>query len=61
MGQGFRDDLGAPTLNDLELIMALEAAFGIDGIPLEDAGKIRKLRTLEQVRDYIRKLKKGGD
>jgi hypothetical protein len=36
-------------------------AFGGDGIPLEDAGKIRKLRTLEQVRDYIRKLKKGGD
>jgi acyl carrier protein len=58
---GFVDDLVGSSLDDAELIMALEAAFGIDGIPLEDAGKIRKLRTLEQVRDYIRKLKKGGD
>jgi hypothetical protein len=36
-------------------------AFGVDGIPLEDAGKIRELSTLEEVRDYIRKVKKGGD
>jgi len=40
----FVDDLGADSLDQVELVMALEEAFGID-IPDEDAEKIAKVKN----------------
>ncbi|RME86261.1 MAG: acyl carrier protein [Zetaproteobacteria bacterium] len=45
----FVDDLGADSLDTVELVMALEEAFGIE-IPDEDAEKIQ---TVQQAIDYI--------
>ena len=45
----FVDDLGADSLDIVELVMAFEEAFGID-IPDEDAEKIT---TVKQAIDYI--------
>ncbi len=45
----FVDDLGADSLDTIELVMAFEEAFGIE-IPDEDAEKIR---TVKQAIDYI--------
>ncbi len=45
----FVDDLGADSLDTVELVMALEEAFEID-IPDEDAEKIQ---TVQQAIDYI--------
>ena len=45
----FVDDLGADSLDIVELVMALEEAFEID-IPDEDAEKIQ---TVQQATDYI--------
>ena len=50
----FVDDLGADSLDTVELVMALEEEFGIE-IPDEDAEKIRKVKD---VFDYIDKHKK---
>lgn len=47
----FVDDLGADSLDQVELVMALEEAFGID-IPDEDAEKIA---TVKSAIDYIEK------
>jgi acyl carrier protein len=46
----FRDDLGADSLDVVELVMALEEEFGIQ-IPDEDAEKIT---TVGQAIDYIK-------
>lgn len=46
----FRDDLGADSLDVVELVMALEEEFGIQ-IPDEDAEKIA---TVGQAIDYIK-------
>jgi len=43
-------DLGADSLDRVQLTMALEEAFGIE-IPDEDAEKIR---TVQQVIDYVK-------
>lgn len=48
------DDLGADSLDIVELVMAFEEAFGID-IPDEDAEKIT---TVKQAIDYIEAKKK---
>jgi acyl carrier protein len=48
-GASFVDDLGADSLDIVELVMAFEEAFGID-IPDEDAEKIT---TVKQAIDYI--------
>ncbi len=40
----FVDDLGADSLDTIELVMAFEEAFGIE-IPDEDAEKIRTVRN----------------
>ena len=41
----FVDDLGADSLDTVELVMALEDEFGTE-IPDEEAEKINRLRTL---------------
>ena len=45
----FIDDLGADSLDQVELIMAFEDAFDIE-IPDEDA---EKLRTVKNAMDYL--------
>jgi acyl carrier protein len=50
----FIDDLGADSLDTVELVMALEEAFDIE-IPDEDAEKIR---TVQDAIDYIEKHSK---
>ncbi len=50
----FVDDLGADSLDTVELVMALEEEFGIE-IPDEDAEKITRVK---EAVDYI---EKNGD
>jgi len=50
----FVDDLGADSLDTVELVMAFEEAFGIE-IPDEDAEKIA---TVKDAIDYIEKHSK---
>ena len=50
----FVDDLGADSLDIVELVMAFEEAFDLD-IPDEDAEKIR---TVKDAVDYIEAKKK---
>ena len=45
----FVDDLGADSLDQVELIMAFEDAFDID-IPYEDA---EKMKTVKDAMDYL--------
>ena len=52
----FMDDLGADSLDTVELVMALEEEFDIE-IPDEDAEKIK---TVKDAIDYIEKNAKGG-
>jgi acyl carrier protein len=52
----FVDDLGADSLDTVELVMAFEEAFEIE-IPDEDAEKIR---TVQDAVDYINMHAKGG-
>ena len=47
----FVDDLGADSLDQVELVMVLEEAFDVE-IPDEDA---EKLRTVQDALDYIEK------
>ena len=47
----FVDDLGADSLDQVELVMAFEEAFDLD-IPDEDAEKIR---TVQDAIDYIQR------
>jgi acyl carrier protein len=51
----FVDDLGADSLDTVELVMAFEEAFDIE-IPDEDAEKIR---TVNDAVDYIEKHAKS--
>ncbi len=50
----FVDDLGADSLDTVELVMAFEEAFELE-IPDEDAEKIR---TVQDAVDYIQKHSK---
>jgi acyl carrier protein len=51
----FVDDLGADSLDTVELVMAFEEAFDVE-IPDEDAEKIR---TVKDAVDYINAHAKG--
>ena len=51
----FVDDLGADSLDQVELIMTLEEAFGIE-VPDEEA---EKLTAVKDVIEYIEKKKKS--
>ena len=51
----FVDDLGADSLDQVELVMAFEAAFGIE-VPDEDA---EKMTTVKDAVEYIDKHAKG--
>ncbi|MEI7833664.1 MAG: acyl carrier protein [bacterium] len=50
MDSSFQDDLGADSLAQVELIMALEEKFELDSIPDEDA---EKLKSVKDAVDYI--------
>ena len=50
-GAKFIEDLGADSLDIVELVMAMEEAFGID-IPDEDAESIR---TVEDAMNYVKR------
>lgn len=52
----FVDDLGADSLDTVELVMALEEEFDTE-IPDEDAEKIR---TIQEAINYITKHKAGA-
>lgn len=49
INSSFADDLGADSLDTVELVMALEEEFGCE-IPDEDAEKIT---TVQQAVDYV--------
>ena len=51
----FVDDLGADSLDQVELVMAFEEAFGIE-VPDEDA---EKMTTVKDAVEYIEKHSKG--
>jgi acyl carrier protein len=53
-GASFVDDLGADSLDIVELVMAFEEAFDLD-IPDDDAEKIK---TVKDAVDYIEAKKK---
>ena len=53
----FVDDLGADSLDTVELVMAFEEEFGID-IPDEDA---EQMRTVGDAISYLRKNSEGGE
>ena len=55
----FPDHLGPDSLDAVELVMAYEEAFD-DEITEEEMERIRRLRTTQEVLDYLRKRKKGG-
>ncbi|OGQ03482.1 MAG: acyl carrier protein, partial [Deltaproteobacteria bacterium RBG_19FT_COMBO_58_16] len=50
-GASFVDDLGADSLDTVEMVMAFEEEFGIE-IPDEDAEKIK---AVQDAIDYIQK------
>jgi acyl carrier protein len=54
----FVDDLGADSLDTVELVMALEEEFGIE-IPDEDAEKITKVKeAVSYIEKHAEKAKK---
>ncbi len=56
-GASFTDDLGADSLDIVELVMAFEEEFGIE-IPDEDAEKISRVKDAT---DYIQSNQEASD
>ena len=56
-GASFVEDLGADSLDTVELIMALEEEYNIE-VPDEEA---EKMKTVEQVIEYIKKHTTGKE
>src|SRR6201989_3052177 len=56
----FVDDLGADSLDTVELVMAFEEEFGIE-IPDEDAEKITRVKEAVEYIESHGKKKKGHD
>src|SRR5207253_11398125 len=56
----FVDDLGADSLDTVELVMAFEEEFGIE-IPDEDAEKITRVKEAVEYIESHAKTKKGAD
>ena len=51
----FTEDLNADSLDLVELIMAIEEEFAIDGQPLEISDEdAEKLKTVQHALDYLR-------
>lgn len=57
MEASFIDDLGADSLDIVQLVMAIEEEFNID-IPDED---VEKLRTVQDVQSYLKTNSKTDD
>ena len=55
-GASFQDDLGADSLDIVELVMAFEETFDVE-IPDEDAEKIK---TVQDATNYVQAHAKGG-
>src|SRR4029450_6422646 len=55
----FVDDLGADSLDTVELVMAFEEEFGIE-IPDEDAEKITRVKEAVEYIESHSKKKQGG-
>lgn len=53
----FVEDLGADSLDTVELVMAFEEEFGID-IPDEDA---EQMRSVGDAIEYLQKKQRGGE
>ena len=54
------DDPGSDSLDLVEIVMAYEEAFD-DEIPEWEMRRIRNLRTKEELIEYLRKRRKGGE
>ncbi len=57
MEASFIDDLGADSLDIVQLVMAIEEEFNID-IPDED---VEKLRTVQDVQSYLKTNSKADE
>ena len=55
-GASFTDDLGADSLDQVELVMALEEAFNLE-ISDDD---VEKILTVQNATDYVEKHAKGS-
>jgi acyl carrier protein len=55
-GASFQDDLGADSLDIVELVMAFEESFDVE-IPDEEAEKIK---TVQDAINYVNAHSKGG-
>lgn len=55
LNSSFVDDLGADSLDTVELVMALEEEFGIE---IQDE-QAEKITTIQQAVDFIEKQKHG--
>ena len=60
MEPGSLDNLRGGSLDWVELVMALEEAFGME-FPVREAEKLRSFRTVDEAINYMRKREKGGD
>ena len=58
-GLHFPEDLGADSLDTIEIVMAYEEAFD-EEISDQEMRRIQQFRTKKELLDYLRNRKKGG-